>query len=380
MTEFKPFRRANGDMIVDVAINPITDREYFTVRAGVDELRKTDPTQHRALMDAAKSKKPEALNKIYGEILEKHPDIHARMIGQNAGEIVEHIASGKPVRPMLEVNGRPFSARIIESEIAASIRESSAGSGRHSTHLDDVRQNTIRLTGAGKVEGAFHVDAEKAATLLGAKHVQITNDGQSAKIDPRSMLSKHPASHVAAADAQVLSSVLHDAKKAVGNNLILKALMAGGAMVTAGAAAAAEAPEGQRLEAGGKAAIQAGAEYVVPGITETDKCVAQGKAWGNVGAGLGGAGVTAGVVYLTGGIGLLAGTATTALGAYTGDKIGSALGEGVCRMAQSATGSIAPDNIAMMKHTPNIAVDASSKVPDPVGAKTASTLGREGRG
>ena len=118
----------------------------------------------------------------------------------------------------------------------------------------------------------------------------------------------------------------------------------------------------------------------MPGITETDKCVAQGKAWGNVGAGLGGAGVTAGVVYLTGGVGLLAGTATTALGAYTGDKIGSALGEGVCRLAQSATESIAPDNLAMVKYTPMAEMNASGKVPDSVGTKTASTHGREGRG
>jgi hypothetical protein len=378
VTEFKPHRRANGEMIVDIGPNYISDREYFGVKDGVNALQREDPIQHRALMDAARANKSEQTNKIWGEIRERHPEIHAKIIGQNAGEIVGHIASGQPVKPMLEVNGRPFSPRVIEGEISASIRDSSATRAA-GTHLDDVRQNTLRLTGPGKVEGAFHVDAVKAVTLLGDKHVHVANDGASAKVSQHSMLSRHPAGVVAAADAQIMSKLMHDAGRAAGNNLVIRALMAGGAMVAAGAASAMDAPEGQRLETGVKAALKAGAEHAVPGIMETDKCVAQGKAWGNVGATLGGLGVTAGAAYVTGGVSLLGGVATATAGAMAGDKIGSFLGEGVCRLAQSAASGVVPEHRAMTAHKPTTKTVASNKVPDTAAVAQATPHTQAGR-
>lgn len=146
-----------------------------------------------------------------------------------------------------------------------------------------------------------------------------------------------------------------------------------------GIAAAAQAPEGQRLEAAGSAMKKASAEQLVPGITETDKCAAQGKAWGNAGAGIGAVGLTGGVAYVTGGIGLLAGAATTAAGAYAGDKIGSLLGEGVCRLAQAATSGVSSENLAMTKHKPDAGQHiAATKVPDASPSKTHSTAAARG--
>lgn len=146
-----------------------------------------------------------------------------------------------------------------------------------------------------------------------------------------------------------------------------------------GIAAAAQAPEGQRLEAAGSAMKKASAEHLVPGITEADKCAAQGKAWGNAGAGIGAVGLTGGVAYVTGGIGLLAGAATTAAGAYAGDKIGSLLGEGVCRLAQAATSGVSSENLAMTKHKPDAGQHiAATKVPDASPSKTHSTAAARG--
>jgi hypothetical protein len=146
-----------------------------------------------------------------------------------------------------------------------------------------------------------------------------------------------------------------------------------------GIAAAAQAPEGQRLEAAGSAMKKASAEHLVPGITETDKCAAQGKAWGNAGAGIGAVGLTGGVAYVTGGIGLLAGAATTAVGGYAGDKIGSLLGEGVCRLAQAATSGVSSDNLAMTKHKPDAGQHAAAtKVPDASPSKAHSTAAARG--
>ena len=258
--------------------------------------------------------------------------------------------------------GRPFSTRVIEGEISASIRDSSTT--RAPTRLDDVRQNTLRLSGSGKVEGAFHVDAEKVVPMMAEKHVQIIDDGKSAKVAQWSQLSRHAPSNVATAEAQVLSSLMHDAKKVAGNNIVVKALLAGGAMVTAGAASAMDAPEGQKLEAGFKGAVKAGAEHLVPGITEKDKCVAQGKSWGNVGAAFGAAGLTGGVAFFTGGVGLVGGVATSAIGGGAGQIIGEALGEGVCRLAQSAKEGISSENLAMIKHRPTTQTVASTKTPD----------------
>lgn len=193
--------------------------------------------------------------------------------------------------------------------------------------------------------------------------------------DVASVVSKdlHPETMAKNAASKVM-----DATSKIGG--LAGKLAVGAASVTgAGIAAAAQAPEGQRLEAAGRAMKTAAAEQAVPGITETDKCAAQGKAWGNAGAGFGGVGLTAGVAYVTGGVGLLAGAATTAVGAYAGDKIGSLLGEGVCRLAQAATSGMSSDNLAMTKHKPEVGQHiVANKVPDASPARAQNTAAARG--
>lgn len=171
---------------------------------------------------------------------------------------------------------------------------------------------------------------------------------------------------------------------------VLAKILAATTMATgAGLAAAAQAPEGEKLETGAKAAGKALAEGALPGVTETDTCKKVGAAVGAVGGAAGAVVGGGGALVITGatavptlGGSVAASPWTTAAGAVvggvTGTKLGEFLGETGCNLVRDAVSAISSDNKAQIAHKPTAQSVASAKTPDAVGAKptTGHTQGR----
>ncbi len=171
-------------------------------------------------------------------------------------------------------------------------------------------------------------------------------------------------------------------------NILAKLGFAAATATGAGIAAAAQAPEGERLEAGTKAAGKALAENALPGVTETDTCKKVGAAVGMAGGALGAA---AGVAVATGGTIIAAPvtvggsvvvspvtvTAAGFWGGGIGQQTGELLGEGVCKLAKAASEAISKENMAYVVHKPTEQTVASTKIPDSAGAKPATAVAAE---
>jgi hypothetical protein len=193
---------------------------------------------------------------------------------------------------------------------------------------------------------------------------------------------------VAEHEAHVASQKLGGRPANFGN--ILTKLGVATVMATgAGLAAAAQAPEGQRLETGAKAAGKALAEGALPGVTETDTCKKVGAVAANIGSVVAGGvtfvAATAGTVALavpTGGgsvaVSPVTVVAATGIASILGDKVGSALGEAGCNLVRDAVNALSADNKAQIAHKPTAQTVASAKTPDAIGAKPSAghTQGR----
>jgi hypothetical protein len=132
---------------------------------------------------------------------------------------------------------------------------------------------------------------------------------------------------------------------------------------TAGLAAAAQAPEGEKLTTGAKVAGLALAEGALPGVTQNDMCKSAGSAGAWLGTAVGGVAGAGGAVVVTGatavpslGASVAVSPWTTAAaaatGGYIGSEIGEKLGEGGCNMVRAAVNAIRGENRAQMALKP----------------------------
>jgi len=180
-------------------------------------------------------------------------------------------------------------------------------------------------------------------------------------------------------------------------NLLTRLGVAAVTATGAGVAAAAQAPEGQRLEAGGKAAAISLAEGALPGVTKNDFCEKVADNAAAIGGALGGVVGGGGAILATGataaptlGASVVASPWTTAagvvLGGIAGSQAGEIAGEKACNFARDGINAarqvvsqISIQNLLMMKHAPTTQTVASNKAPDSVSVIQAATHGHESR-
>jgi hypothetical protein len=181
---------------------------------------------------------------------------------------------------------------------------------------------------------------------------------------------------VAAAEHEAhVASQKTGGKAANFGNILTRLGIAGFMSGAAGLAAAAQAPEGKRLEAGAKAAGTAMAENALPGITQVDTCNKWGASVGAVGGAVGAVVGGGGAIIATGATALptlgasvaaspWTTTAGVLLGGAAGSQLGEILGEAGCKLARDAIKAMSPENKAQIVHKPTEQTVASTKIPD----------------
>lgn len=249
---FQPYRLNTGEYFIDGVhgrngngfAGHVTDRNYFAVRGALNELQRQSPTLYRDITAAVTQDNPtEAIRNrssaAWQQIERNHPQIHARLLSEDFDSITRHVLSGKPVQPMLNVNGRPFSPGVIEREIAYGHRrlvtvEFDAAAAREPVSLEAYRTNNIRITEPGRIEGQFTVNVERAATALSHSSVDVSEykGTQTARIvpsGPPSLMTSHPIGDIADAGLQVMAKLERAApeayREALGSNLAGRAIL-----------------------------------------------------------------------------------------------------------------------------------------------------------
>lgn len=363
----EPYVRANGDMLVE-SLGNTTDKEYFRVKNALDALQKADPKLHADLTKALTEKNGAAsMGAIFKDIHSKYPHINKDLGSENFQDIARHALSGQPVKPLININGQPFSPSQIMGEVLHA-HHTSTGTSHPVTSRELGIQNDIRITEPGKVTGSLVIDAENVAPKLAAHHVATASDG-SHIIRRDSPLSHMQLAGITRPDVQILSHI----SRGAASNPLVKTILAASAAIATGAASAANAPEGERLEAGVRAAGKAAIENALPGVTESDTCKKRGEEWGYAGTAIGG-----GIAATVGAPTIVGAAVGVVAGGYIGGEIGSRLGEGLCNLARAATSGLSAENKSQITHKPTEHTAASHKAPDAVAAqaKAGQSQGR----